>query len=50
MRPRNRIAKLRIATKSGEIAFKAATFSVWRIVSKDRGLMQSAAAIIGEIN
>jgi hypothetical protein len=43
------MASLRIAAKSGEARFKDSTFAAWAPVSNVRGLMQSAAATMGEI-
>ncbi len=47
--PRNLIARLRIAAKSGVSRFSASTSSACRAVSNGRGLMQSAAATSGDV-
>ena len=48
-RPRNRIARRRIAVNSADAAFSASTLATCRAVIWPRGLTQSAAAVGGEI-
>jgi hypothetical protein len=48
--PRKRIANPRIVANSEDIALNASTFAAWGSVSNPRGLMHSAAAMIGETN
>src|SRR5260370_15158848 len=48
--PRNRMASLRMAVKSGDALIRASTFAACPGVNNPRGLIHNDAATIGEID